>query len=35
MLKRRMALMQEMGMSAEDEDSDVQEAKPRSRAAKR
>jgi hemerythrin superfamily protein len=35
MLKRRMALMQEMGMSDEDEESDAEEAKPATRAAKR
>jgi hemerythrin superfamily protein len=35
MLKRRMALMQEMGMSDEDEESDAEEAKPAARAAKR
>jgi len=35
MLKRRMALMQEMGMSDEDEESDAGEAKPATRAAKR
>ena len=32
MLKRRMALMQEMGMSDEDEESDAEEAKPATRA---
>ena len=35
MLKRRMALMQEMGMSDEDDDSEEDEAKPATRAAKR
>ena len=35
MLKRRMALMQEMGMSDADEESDAEEAKPATRAAKR
>jgi hemerythrin superfamily protein len=35
MLKRRMALMQEMGMSDEEEESDAEEAKPTTRAAKR
>jgi hemerythrin superfamily protein len=35
MLKRRLALMQEMGIEDEDEDSEEAEAKPASRAAKR
>jgi hemerythrin superfamily protein len=35
MLKRRMALMEEMGMSADDEDSDSEDTKSSARAAKR
>jgi hemerythrin superfamily protein len=35
MLKRRMALMEEMGMSADDQDSDAEDTKSSTRAAKR